>query len=118
MLAFMTGILFLLLKCAKNTLILQLGRLLGRCLGTLTETVLEALLNSTKMSSAAGTGGAAALGLHTPVVVAHGLGGETAGSAGLLLDVEGGLAATPAERVRLVVPFTKRLRTLRHCAWL
>ena len=54
------------------------------------------------MPHSPGAGGLPPLGLHGPAEAPDLGGGEAAGSADLLLDVEGDLAAAVAQRVRLV----------------
>ena len=61
----------------------------------------------------AGPGGLPPDGLHGPVVLADPLARVAAGGADLLLDVEGHLAATAAQRVRLVVTLSERASSLR-----
>lgn len=65
-------------------------------------------------AAAAGAGGLAALGLLAPVELAGLSGGVTAVGAGRLLDVEGPLATTTAQSVRLVVALSEARGTLSH----
>jgi hypothetical protein len=71
-------------------------------------------VNDLQVTHAAGSGGLAALGLLTPVVVPQPLRRVPALGAGVLLDVVRGTSAPTAQRVRLVATFTKTGRTLRH----
>merc|ERR1712186_200096 len=67
-----------------------------------------------EVSHPAGAGGLPPAGLDGPAVLPCPGTGIAAVGARLLLDVERHLAATPAQRVRLVAPLTKRARSLRH----
>lgn len=83
---------------------LESGNLLGIRM-SLTLDGAEALNDLLQMAGAASTGGAAALSLQGPVVVANARGAttEAAGSADSLLGVEGATTATVAESVGLCV---------------
>ena len=59
-------------------------------------------------------GGLPPLGLHRPAEAPDLGGGEAAGSADLLLDVEGDLAAPPAQSVGLVPSLSKGTSSLSH----
>jgi len=88
----------------------SLDLLLG--LSTFTETVLETTRDVLEVAHTAGTGGLSTLSLDRPVEGTD-LGRRiTARSAGLLLVVEGALATTSAESVRLGVTLTERGGTL------
>ena len=65
------------------------------------------------MPHPAGAGGLPPAGLDGPPVLPCPGAGVAAVGARLLLDVERHLAATPAQRVRLVAPLSKRARSLR-----
>ena len=68
--------------------------------------VLEPPPDDLKMPHPAGSGGLAPESLDGPVVLPDLGAGVAAGSANLLLDVEGDAAAATAQGVRLVVAFT------------
>ena len=80
------------------------------------EAVLEAAGEGLHAPHATGALSAAALRLLGPVEAAHLGSGIAARRADLLLLVEGGATAPPAGRVGLVMPLTKRGRSLRHGA--
>ena len=104
-------------KAFLNIACTNLSRdLLGSLAGA--ETVLESALDVLQVLHAAGTSGAPAGSLKTPVEVADLRGGVTAASATLLLVVPSVIVATAAHRaVALSVRLLPHARsTLRHCS--
>ena len=71
------------------------------------ESVSELPPDNLEVLHASSSGGLPPLGLDGPVVLADASAGVAAGSANLLLDVEGHLAAPHTQGVGLVVAFTK-----------
>jgi len=82
--------------------------------GVLPETVFEAALDITEMGHTAGTSGLSALSLETPVVAPQLGGWVSTLSAGFVLPVEGTVAASTAQSVRLGVSLTEGRGTFRH----
>ena len=82
--------------------------------GSLSEAVEEATVDVLQVALSASASGVSSLGLLAPVVVAQLGGWESARRAHGLLNVIGAAAASSAQRVRLVVSFTKTLRSLGH----
>merc|ERR1712146_424899 len=80
------------------------------------EAVLKPPVDEPEVLHAAGASSLATTALAAPVE--HALAGRrvAAGRADTLLDVVGRLATAHAQRVRLVVALSERLRTLRHGA--
>ncbi|RNA38550.1 hypothetical protein BpHYR1_027418 [Brachionus plicatilis] len=83
-------------------------------LSSLSEAILESSVNVLQVSSATSTSGVSSFGFFTPVILAESGTGEAARRASLLLNVIRASSATTAQSVRLVVTFTKTLRTLGH----
>lgn len=72
------------------------------------ESVLSPQRNELEILHATGSLSASALGLRSPVILAHLLVGESTRSTTLVLDVVAGLSASLAKRMRLRMAFTKR----------
>jgi len=75
---------------------------------------MESPVDRLQVSHPACAGGFPSLGLLAPVILSGLSSRVTARAAGALLDVKGASAATPAERVRLIMTLAKAGGTLRH----
>ena len=86
---------------------LLLGGNLLLSLCTLPKSILKPTSQCLHVSHTSGTNSSPALGLGTPIIIPHFLGGVATAWACLLLDVVRSLATTATCRVRLVVPFSE-----------